>query len=1069
MARAAKKVAKPAVGRPPASRKPTTVPVRAGEVAARLEQRLILLRWLLAQFGANNNRELLEDCAKAEEGFDESGTFHVTSRLRSRKLDPALRRDLPRFDTNLRRHLERINQARAAEPLQLRYFQVLTLLFTELYLDRLAHAPGQMLADLNAKLAQVNATLPASARFAAFGTADLRKLAFWMATGSGKTLLLHFNLLQYRHYFPQPLNNILLITPNEGLSDQHIAEARASGLSVERFDPECPPMLGERRDTLHVIEITKLVENKRGGGVTVPVSRFLHGDKQNLIFVDEGHKGSGGETWKRYRDQLGETGFTFEYSATFGQALNAAGNEALTEEYGKAIAFDYSYRYFHGDGFGKDFRLLNLDSEEVESRHALMTANLLSYYQQLRVFEQRPDDWARYGIEKPLWVFVGAKVSGKGETGSDILTVLRFIDRFLANKGGESVKLCKALLHDERRFRDADGRSLLHDALAWLRKQHPDKADFGALFADVLAHVFHHIGTGGRLELQPIRGADGEIALRALGAGQPFGLVNVGDTSDLLKRVREDGLAVLEDVVGDGLFGGIQRADSSVNLLIGAKKFIEGWSSWRVSSLGLLNVGRREGAQIIQLFGRGVRLLGLHRGLKRSSALPGIDHPQDIDVLERLNVFSVKAAYMQVFRESLLREGVEDVGSMVIELPLWKLPEVQAQELVYFRTPAEARFKQEAIVTLQPGVSSKPVRLDLSERISGYESNQAGYSASGTDKPAPRALSDAQLDLMDWRQACFRLLEKKRLRHWSNAVVRPMRLREMVAHGCEFIAGDDFFNIDSLAARRRLQEAVCEALEACFERQYRLEQNRFETHNLSALRVREAQEQYPAYRVVIPLDQVELIEAVQKAASELDAGREPDWSLLPDLKLARFDGHLYQPLFVAGTSNVMTMSPGGLVPSESKFVQALQDFWEAEKNGVLAGRKLFLLRNQSRGKGLGFYETHGFFPDFILWVVVGKKQRVLFIEPHGLQMERLSSDKLGDFHKRLEGYVRHGLDAIRARNVSVDGWIVSESTRSDLNLQWNKNDSIADYRDRHILFPQGGYDAVMRTMLVDGA
>ena len=71
-------------------------------------------------------------------------------------------------------------------------------------------------------------------------------------------------------------------------------------------------------NAVKVIEITKLVEQKRGGGVSVPVEAF---EGRNLIFVDEGHKGSGGEVWRGYREALAETGFTFEYSATFGQAL----------------------------------------------------------------------------------------------------------------------------------------------------------------------------------------------------------------------------------------------------------------------------------------------------------------------------------------------------------------------------------------------------------------------------------------------------------------------------------------------------------------------------------------------------------------------------------------------------------------------------------------------------------------------------------------------------------------------------------------------------------------------------
>ena len=115
---------------------------------------------------------------------------------------------------------------------------------------------------------------------------------------------------------------------------------------------------------MRVTEITKLIEEKRGGGVRVPVETF---EGNNLIFVDEGHKGAGGKAWRGMRDALAETGFTFEYSATFGQALAAASNDALLTEYGKAIAFDYSYRYFYEDGYGKDFHILNLE-QETDSR-----------------------------------------------------------------------------------------------------------------------------------------------------------------------------------------------------------------------------------------------------------------------------------------------------------------------------------------------------------------------------------------------------------------------------------------------------------------------------------------------------------------------------------------------------------------------------------------------------------------------------------------------------------------------------------------------------------------------------
>ena len=183
-------------------------------------------------------------------------------------------------------------------------------------------------------------------------------------------------------------------------------------------------------------EITKLVLEKKGEGESVPVEAF---DGDNLVFVDEGHKGSGGEAWRAVRDALGEKGFTFEYSATFGQALTAARDDALTAEYGKAIAFDYSYRYFYGDGYGKDFHILNLQDDTTgEQTDKLLLANMLSFYEQQLVFERRADELSAYNLDKPLWVFVGSSVNAVRTERpvarrATCSTVVRFLHKFLTD------------------------------------------------------------------------------------------------------------------------------------------------------------------------------------------------------------------------------------------------------------------------------------------------------------------------------------------------------------------------------------------------------------------------------------------------------------------------------------------------------------------------------------------------------------------------------------------------------------------------------------------------------------
>ncbi|CUS78266.1 hypothetical protein JGI14_10041, partial [Candidatus Kryptonium thompsonii] len=112
--------------------------------------------------------------------------------------------------------------------------------------------------------------------------------------------------------------------------------------------------------------MTKFVEEKKGGGVTLPVETF---EGRNLIFVDEGHKGKRSEEqkWAKLRDKLSENGFVFEYSATFGQILSEKNKETLVE-YAKSIVFDYSYKYFYLDGYGKDFSVLNVKGTGISEQ-----------------------------------------------------------------------------------------------------------------------------------------------------------------------------------------------------------------------------------------------------------------------------------------------------------------------------------------------------------------------------------------------------------------------------------------------------------------------------------------------------------------------------------------------------------------------------------------------------------------------------------------------------------------------------------------------------------------------------
>lgn len=793
----------------------------------KLEQRLLLVSWLAEAFGYPSNADMLADCNKAAEGYAADGRSHLVNRLLSGgdlRIAPDL---LLEHDANVRRHLETINASRP-EPIVPRYFQLLSLLAAEHYLYLYFKHRGDLLKQVNAHVRGKNELRFNEREFPEYTLDDLRKLAFWMATGGGKTLLFHLHYLQFLHHCTEKLDNILLITPNPDLTDQHLEEMQASGIPCGRFDLRESGLSLSKPNMVRVIEVTKLVEEKSGQGVSVPVSRFE--GCNNLIFVDEGHKGTHGDVYRGYRDALGQTGFTFEYSATFGQSLNAVSRDELTDEYSRCILFDYSYKYFYGDGFGKDFKVFNLDKDEdEESVQRLLFSNLLAFYEQTTVFKDYRKDLKPYGIQRPLWLFVGHTVTGKGGT-ADLIIVSRFLRRFLQDQTW-SVNLLEAFIKGNSTGLPAvSGEPFFAREIGRLRTQWKAKRVFGPLYKEILADLFHS-QTPGELEICTIKGTeDAELLLRVEGAEKPFGCIYIGKgTAKKFAKLaaEEAGLREVEDAFSESHFRGAKDDDSPVNILIGARRFIEGWSSWRVSSLGLLNIGRAEGGQIIQLFGRGVRLLGWKRLLKRSSHVSRDDrekHPEFLALLERLLVFGVRSSYMGAFKEYLEREGVDPNGYWEFELPLWRNSDFVGHGLVIPEVPDSVEFTRSAslVLDVDPALS---VQHDAMPRVSQLASSEKGLEEAAVNevseaKPLPSDL----LPVLDWRRLQNRLLDFRRTKGWMNLAIPndvPRRILSTPVGDekapARLIAPPEWLAPKSLAEIERVEELAGRLLEKYLE------------------------------------------------------------------------------------------------------------------------------------------------------------------------------------------------------------------------------------------------------------
>ncbi|NLB82419.1 MAG: DEAD/DEAH box helicase family protein, partial [Clostridiaceae bacterium] len=894
------------------------------------------------------------------------------------------------------------------EPMVLKYFQYLSLLFVEYYLDEYFNNHQGLLDSLNAYVADFNAQNPCDA-CEPYTAGDLNKIAIWNATGSGKTLIMHINYYQYLYYIDGRLpedSSYILLTPKEGLSLQHIEEYAASGIAASIYDKSASRWM-QSANEISVLENTKLGDKDQD--TIVSVKRF---GSRNVLFVDEGHRGSSSGKdgkWQKYRDELCADGFSFEYSATFGQAIAASSDKSLAERYAKCIVFDYSYKFFYSDGYGKDYNIINLpdDSNELK-RNVYLTACLMSYYQQKRLYLTQENEYTPFNVENPIFVFVGASVNAvrteRGRKVSDVVDILLFFKDFIINTEDATANI-ERILSGNTGLLDSKNRDIFRNSFPYLTEIGITPA---AMYADILKTVFNCASMGAVLHIENLRGISGEIRLR-LGENEPFGVINVGDDSALLGLCADNGFNTGSIDFSDSLFQGITKPKSTINLLIGSKKFTEGWNCWRVSTMGLMNVGRSEGSEIIQLFGRGVRLKGCDMSLKRSNFykkdFPETVVPRHIGILETLNIFGVRADYMKQFKEFLENEGVpsEKRQPLILKMPVIRNKEYKNKGLYSLRVKGNADFKKAAAKPILRFESSLPtVTIDCYSKVQ-FESSQKRSAGEVTKNVA--VLSPEHLVFLDYDAIYSELQRYKTEKARHNVNITRQDLKDLLRNNqwYKLYIPDDELVVRSFEDYKRFERIAVALLKKYFDRFYYAKQNRWESQVVGYDLVpmddgnenflNEEKDEYS-----ISIDDTSENETailwLRQVIAEVETAKKEKRLLsfaIPrqgDMEAISVPVHLYNPLLCLAKGNLeIGISPVALNEDELKFVKALQKHITTYAVDF-ADKELYLIRNRSK-KGIGFFDDAGFYPDFILWLIANGKQYIPFIDTLGMGRESI--------------------------------------------------------------------------------
>ncbi|MGN8511725.1 DEAD/DEAH box helicase family protein [Helicobacter pylori] len=501
----------------------------------------------------------------------------------------------------------------------------------------------------------------------------INRLAFYMATGSGKTIVI-IKLVELLSVAMGmgliPKKNIMFFSANEHLIKQFEKE-------IEKYN--------RNKDYSKQIDFKNLKSVKNKDFYHAPkdflmekIALFYYradlmndeeskenllnykdcwDNGENYVILDEAHKGNKTESKRQaIFSLLSLKGFLFNFSATFTEE-----SDLITAVYNLSVGEWVKL------GYGKESVLLkknNLnafkelkDLNDREKEIALLKALLLLGMQK------------RYKTEgyfhDPLMLVFTHSVNVEN---SDAEIFFKTLARVIENDDGSDFLKAKEDLLEELKnpeFLFSDDKD--KDYKVNVFKEGLNRLDFKGLKEEVF------YASNGHIEVIINPKNNQEIAFKLNTSDKVFCLIRIGDITEWICEKLKSVKVVSKNLSfkEESYFSQIDK--SSINILVGSRTFDTGWDSTRPSVILFLNIGLDDDAKklVKQSFGRGVRIESVKNQRQRLAYLD-IDEVIKKDLkpnaamLETLFVIATKSESVKAILD--LKEESSDPSWYEVEL-----------------------------------------------------------------------------------------------------------------------------------------------------------------------------------------------------------------------------------------------------------------------------------------------------------------------------------------------------------------------------------------------------------------
>ncbi|WP_120803599.1 DEAD/DEAH box helicase family protein [Helicobacter pylori] len=496
----------------------------------------------------------------------------------------------------------------------------------------------------------------------------INRLAFYMATGSGKTIVIIklVELLSVAMGMDLiPKKNIMFFSANENLIKQFEKE-------IEKYNKDKD--YSKKIDFKNLKSVThKDFHHAPKDFLMKKIALFYYradlmndeeskenllnykdywDNGENYVILDEAHKGNKSESKRQaIFSLLSLKGFLFNFSATFTEE-----SDLITSVYNLSVGEWVKL------GYGKESVLLkknNLnvfkdlkDLNDREKEIALLKALLLLGMQK------------RYKIEgyfhDPLMLVFTHSVNVQN---SDAEIFFKTLARVIENdNGSDFIKAKEDLLEELKKpeFLFSDGKDRGYKVEIF--KKSLKEMDFKGLKEEVF------YASNGHIEVIINPKNNQEIAFKLNTSDKVFCLIRIGDITEWIHEKLKSVKVVSKNLSfkEESYFSQIDK--SSINILVGSRTFETGWDSTRPSVILFLNIGLDDDAKklVKQSFGRGVRIESVKNQRQRLAYLE-IDHSikkalkENAAMLETLFVIPTNYASLEAILK-IQKESEENKG-----------------------------------------------------------------------------------------------------------------------------------------------------------------------------------------------------------------------------------------------------------------------------------------------------------------------------------------------------------------------------------------------------------------------